>query len=49
MDDIQELNYPAIFAAIAETGYAGFVGHEFIPKGEPAAALEAAYRLLTGV
>ena len=45
LDDTQELNYPPILRAIAATGYAGYVGHEFIPKGDPVAALEAAYRL----
>ena len=45
LDDTQELNYPPIMRAIAETGYGGYVGHEFIPKGNPVAALEAAYRL----
>ncbi|MFM8419945.1 MAG: hydroxypyruvate isomerase, partial [Verrucomicrobiota bacterium] len=28
----QELNYPAIMRAIADTGYKGFVAQEFIPK-----------------
>ncbi len=32
IDDTQELNYPAIMRAIADTGYKGFVGQEFIPK-----------------
>jgi hydroxypyruvate isomerase len=32
IDETQELNYPAIMKAIAETGYKGFVGQEFIPK-----------------
>lgn len=32
IDETQELNYPAIMKAIAETGFAGFVGQEFIPK-----------------
>ena len=32
IDDTQELFYPAIMKAIAETGYNGFVGQEFIPK-----------------
>ncbi len=32
IDDSQELNYPAIMRAIADTGYKGFVGQEFIPK-----------------
>jgi hydroxypyruvate isomerase len=34
IDDTQELNYPAIMKAIAETGYKGFVAQEFIPKRE---------------
>ena len=29
--------------AIAETGYTGFVGHEFVPQGDPLAAMQAAY------
>jgi hydroxypyruvate isomerase len=45
MDDTQELNYPPIMRAIAETGYDGYVGHEFIPKGDPVAALRAAFEL----
>jgi hydroxypyruvate isomerase len=45
LDEAQELNYPAILRAVADTGYAGYVGHEFIPKGEPVAALQAAYDL----
>lgn len=31
IDDTQELNYPAIMKAIAETGFEGYVGQEFIP------------------
>jgi len=32
IDETQELNYSAIMKAIAETGFKGFVGQEFIPK-----------------
>jgi hydroxypyruvate isomerase len=32
IDESQELFYPAIMRAIADTGYRGFVGQEFIPK-----------------
>ena len=32
IDDTQELHYPAVMRAIADTGYQGFVGQEFIPK-----------------
>lgn len=45
LDDAQEIAYPPIMRAIAGTGYAGYVGHEFIPKGDPVAALVAAHRL----
>ncbi len=45
MDDTQELYYPAIMRAIAETDYTGFVGHEFVPKGDVVEAIRAAYDL----
>jgi hydroxypyruvate isomerase len=45
LDGEQELNYRPIAKAIAASGYKDFVGQEFIPKGDPFAALEAAYRL----
>ena len=44
LDEEQELYYPAIMRALKETGYTGYVGHEFIPKGDVIAALEAAYK-----
>jgi len=34
IDDTQELYYPAIMRAIAETGYKGYVAHEFVPKNK---------------
>ena len=34
IDDTQELYYPAIMRAIAETGYQGYVAQEFIPTGK---------------
>lgn len=43
LDDQQEINYPAVMKAIVETGYQGFVGHEFIPTwSDPVAALRHA-------
>lgn len=42
IDDSQELNYPAICRAIAETGYSGFVGQEFIPSRDPMTSLNEA-------
>jgi hydroxypyruvate isomerase len=40
-DMTQELWYPAIYAAIARTGYGGWVGMEYIPRTEPLASLQA--------
>ena len=45
IDDTQELYYPAIMKAIAETGFKGYVAHEFVPKGDPLAALTYAARI----
>lgn len=45
IDETQELNYPAIMRAIAATGYRGFVGQEFVPKGDALKALEQAFRI----
>jgi hydroxypyruvate isomerase len=48
IDGTQELNYPAIVRAIRATGFTGFLGQEFIPTGEPLAALRAAAALCAG-
>ena len=41
INQTQELYYPAIMQAIVDTGYTGFVGQEFIPKGpDPLASLK---------
>ena len=45
LDEEQEINYPPIMRAIAETGYMLYVGHEFIPKGDPIEGLRAAAQL----
>lgn len=42
LNDQQELFYPAIARAIAETGFTGFVAHEYGPLGDPAAGLKQA-------
>jgi hydroxypyruvate isomerase len=44
LDDAQELNYRAICRAIRSTGFTGWLAQEFMPQGDPAAALEAAVR-----
>jgi hydroxypyruvate isomerase len=43
IDETQELYYPAIVRAILATGYEGYLGQEFIPQGEPVAALKQAF------
>ena len=42
LDETQEIYYPAVIAAVRETGYDGYVGHEFIPVGDPSEALRNA-------
>ncbi len=42
LDDSQELNYTGICRAIAATGYDGYVGQEFRPKGDVIAAMRQA-------
>ncbi len=34
LDERQEMNYPAILRAVAESGYGGFVAQEFLPTWE---------------
>ena len=45
LDDTQEINYRAVFEAIAETGFKGYVGHEFIPTRDPVEGLKEAIAL----
>ncbi len=45
IDDAQELNYPRIMTTLAELGYTGFVGQEFIPVREPMVSLKEAFTL----
>jgi len=40
LDDTQELNYHAIARAIADTGFTGFVAHEFVPTRDPLTSLK---------
>ncbi|MEJ6602646.1 MAG: TIM barrel protein [Opitutaceae bacterium] len=44
--DRQEIDYPKVMGAIADTGYTGFVGQEFQPtEADPLAALARAIKL----
>jgi hydroxypyruvate isomerase len=50
-DRSQEISYPAIYEVIAATGFEGFIGMEFIPRGGPVESLRAAlddFRAATG-
>jgi hydroxypyruvate isomerase len=42
IDVTQELYYPAIVQAILDTGFHGYMAHEFIPKRQPIASLREA-------
>jgi hydroxypyruvate isomerase len=45
MDDHQEIYYPAVMRAIAKSSYDLYVGHEFVPKGDPIEALRTTFKL----
>jgi hydroxypyruvate isomerase len=45
LDEAQELNYPAIARAIAETGFSGYFAHEFVPLRDPLTSLREAVAL----
>jgi hydroxypyruvate isomerase len=43
LDDEQEIYYPAVMRAIATTGYGGYVGHEYSPKGDAIESMRASF------
>jgi hydroxypyruvate isomerase len=45
LDDTQELQWPVICRAIAETGFKGFLAHEFVPTRDPLTSLREAVTL----
>lgn len=45
IDGAQELNYPAVCKAIVETGFTGYVAHEFVPTKDPLTSLREAVAL----
>jgi len=45
LDDTQEINYAAVMKVIAETGYTGHVGQEFIPTRNPVKSLSEAVKV----
>ena len=44
-DETQELNYRGIAQAIADTGYTGFVAHEYTPLKDPVESLKQSLRI----
>ena len=45
IDDTQELYYPAIMRAVVETGFKGYVAHEFVPRRDPLTSLAQAVQI----
>ena len=45
LDDRQEVNWSGVAGFLRHRGYEGWVGHEFMPRGEPLAALAHAHSL----
>ena len=45
LDDTQELNWRTVCKAIADTGYTGYVAHEFVPTRDPLTSLREAVAL----
>jgi hydroxypyruvate isomerase len=45
LDDTQELNWRTVAKAIADTGYTGYVAHEFVPLRDPLTSLREAVAL----
>lgn len=45
IDESQEIFYPAVMRAIADTGYKGYVAQEFIPKRDPLTSLRQSIQI----
>jgi len=45
LDDTQELNWGAVARAIADSGFGGYVAHEFVPTRDPLTSLREAVTL----
>ena len=45
LDDTQELQWRSVCAAIADTGFKGYVAHEFVPTRDPLTSLREAVAL----
>ena len=47
LDETQEINYRPVMEAIADTGFTGYIGHEFMPTRDPLEGLREAVALCT--
>jgi hydroxypyruvate isomerase len=45
LDDTQELNWATVCKAIVDTGFTGYLAHEFVPKRDPLTSLREAVKL----
>ena len=45
LDDTQEVQWDGVMRAIADTGFKGYVAHEFVPTGDPLVSLRSAVDL----
>ena len=45
LDDTQELNWAAVARAIVDTGFTGYLAHEFVPTRDPITSLREAVKL----
>jgi hydroxypyruvate isomerase len=43
IDETQEIYYPPVLAAIRDSGYTGYVAHEFVPTRDPAAVMRETF------
>jgi hydroxypyruvate isomerase len=42
----QEINYPAVLKTIKQTGYTGFIAHEYLPTTNPIISLKEAFEIV---
>jgi hydroxypyruvate isomerase len=45
LDDTQELNWAAVARAIVDSGFTGYLAHEFVPTRDPITSLREAVKL----
>jgi hydroxypyruvate isomerase len=45
IDDSQELNYRRVAQAIVDSGFTGFLAHEFVPRNDPLKSLAEAFAI----